>query len=78
MQVGRNFKILRFHYHRIAPWNTNLWDGVSKTGSSTITNVLNRYADEHNLTIALPRPGFNRYNSLTQKVLLRNDPTCHG
>ena len=37
-----------------------------KTGSSTITNVLNRYADEHNLTIALPRPGFNRYNSLTQ------------
>ena len=29
-----------------------------KTGSSTITNILNRYGDFHNLTFALPQDGF--------------------
>jgi len=30
------------------------------TGSSTITNILNRYGDRHNLTFVLPNKGHNR------------------
>ncbi|XP_028413997.1 galactose-3-O-sulfotransferase 2-like [Dendronephthya gigantea] len=32
-----------------------------KTGSSTITNILNRFADRHNLTVALPMDGFYHF-----------------
>ena len=32
-----------------------------KTGSSTITNILNRFAETHNLTVALPMDGFYHF-----------------
>ena len=32
-----------------------------KTGSSTITNILNRFAERHNLTVALPMDGFYHF-----------------
>ena len=53
-------------YHRTTsnscqPKDNVLFLKTHKTGSSTITNILNRYGDLHNLTVALPQHGFYNF-----------------
>ncbi|XP_078380141.1 galactosylceramide sulfotransferase-like [Oculina patagonica] len=43
------------------PKDNVLFLKTHKTGSSTITNILNRYGDLHNLTVALPQDGFYNF-----------------
>ena len=43
------------------PKDSVLFLKTHKTGSSTITNILNRYGDFHNLTFALPHDGFYNF-----------------
>ena len=47
--------------HSCAPQQNVLFLKTHKTGSSTLTNILNRYADLRELTIALPALGWNRF-----------------
>lgn len=43
------------------PKDSVLFLKTHKTGSSTITNILNRYGDFHNLTFVLPHDGFYNF-----------------
>ena len=51
-----------FHSHRAncKPRKNIVFVKTHKTGSSTVTNILHRHGDQHDLTFALPRAGQNR------------------
>ena len=55
------FSLFRTTSSSCQPKNSVLFLKTHKTGSSTITNILNRYGDFHNLTFALPHDGFYNF-----------------
>ena len=55
------FSLYRTTSSSCQPKNSVLFLKTHKTGSSTITNILNRYGDFHNLTFALPHDDFYNF-----------------
>ena len=59
--LNSSFKALRILYFSCQPVNDILFIKTHKTGSSTITNILNRYGDLRELTVAIPAGGDYRF-----------------
>ncbi|KAJ7392602.1 galactose-3-O-sulfotransferase 1 [Desmophyllum pertusum] len=58
---GTNAEKFRTTPNSCQPKDNVLFLKTHKTGSSTITNILNRYGDLHNLTFVLPQVGFYNF-----------------